>query len=432
MPVADFVRAHGDEFVDLFGPLSVELDDVIRTGSDPRHRPGVERLWRACAARGDLYERNYEGTYCIGCEAFLDPDELDSAGRCPEHRAIPDVVRERNWFFRLSRYGDRIGTAIANGALRIEPASRRNEVLAQLRSGLRDISVSRSIERARGWGIPVPDDPSQVVYVWFDALANYLTALGRGDDEAQWWHGADERIHLIGKGIIRFHALYWPAILAAADLPLPTALFVHDYLTVDGTKISKSSGDGVAPSNLVDRFGTDALRWWLLSESPLGSDSDFTVDRLVGRANDDLANGLGNLVSRTVALVHRLRGGQIVTTEASGECDECDGCGECDLAAALDVFDLRRATRHLRGLIDAANAELERVRPWELGKVDPNDPGIDEVLGNVVGRCRRLVALAAAFVPDTAAMAAERIGTGTTVGPAGRVFDRIDVSTAPG
>ena len=179
VPVADFVRAHGDEFVDLFGPLSVQLDDVIRTSSDPRHRPGVERLWRACAARGDLYEKDYEGTYCIGCEAFLDPDELDSAGRCVEHRATPDVVRERNWFFRLSRYGDRIGTAIASGALRIEPASRRNEVLAQLRSGLRDISVSRSVERAHGWGIPVPDDPSQVVYVWFDALANYLTALGR-------------------------------------------------------------------------------------------------------------------------------------------------------------------------------------------------------------------------------------------------------------
>ena len=170
VPVADFVRAHGDEFVDLFGPLSVELDDVIRTSSDPRHRPGVERLWRACAERGDLYEKEYEGTYCVGCEAFLDADELDSNGRCPEHRAPPDIVRERNWFFRLSRYGDRIATAIASGALRIEPASRRNEVLAQLRSGLRDISVSRSIERAHGWGIPVPDDPSQVVYVWFDAL----------------------------------------------------------------------------------------------------------------------------------------------------------------------------------------------------------------------------------------------------------------------
>lgn len=430
VPVADFVRANGDEFLDLFGPLSVEIDDVIRTSSDPRHGPGVERLWRACAERGDLYEKEYEGTYCVGCEAFLDPDQLDSAGRCPEHRATPDVVRERNWFFRLSRYGDRIGAAIASGALRIEPASRCNEVLAQLRSGLRDISVSRSIERAHGWGIPVPDDPSQVVYVWFDALANYLTALGRGDDETRWWHEADERIHLIGKGIIRFHALYWPAILASAGLPLPTALFVHDYLTVDGTKISKSSGNGVAPANLVDRFGSDAVRWWLLSESPLGADADFTIERLVRRANDDLANGLGNLVSRTVALVHRLRDGQIAATAAPG-----DGARQCDdfeLADSLDAFDLRRATRRLRELIDAANTELERVRPWELAKADPDDVRIDVVLTDVVGRCRRLIALAAAFVPDTAAVADERIGTGATVGPAGRVFDRLDVPTAVG
>jgi methionyl-tRNA synthetase len=421
-PVADFVRANGDAFVALLDPLSVEADDVIRTGSDPRHRSGVERLWRACADRGDLYLRDYEGAYCVGCEAFLDAEELDASGRCPEHRTAPDVVRERNWFFRLSRYGDRIGAALESGALRIEPVVRRNEVLAQLRSGLRDISVSRSIERAHGWGIEVPDDPSQVIYVWFDALANYVTALGNGDDEAYWWDGTDERIHLIGKGIIRFHALYWPAILASAGRSLPTALFVHDYLTVGGAKISKSTGNGVAPGALVDRFGCDAVRWWLLSESPLGADSDFTVERLVRRANDDLANGLGNLVSRTVALVHRLRGGQVAEAPDDGFRDD-------ELAAALDAFDLRRATRHVRELIDAANVELERVRPWELARVDPTDERIDDVLADVVARCRRLIALAGPFVPATASAAARRIGTGTTVGQPGRVFDRLDVST---
>jgi methionyl-tRNA synthetase len=434
VPVADFVRAHGDQFVSLFDPLSVEFDDVIRTASDPRHRIGVERLWRACAERGDLYLRDYEGAYCVGCEAFLDAGELDASGRCPEHHTEPDIVREQNWFFRLSRYGERIGGAIESGALRIEPASRRNEVLAQLRSGLRDISVSRSFERAHGWGIAVPGDPSQVVYVWFDALANYVTALGNGEDEARWWHGADERIHLLGKGIIRFHALYWPAILASAGLPLPTALFVHDYLTVDGAKISKSIGNGVAPAGLVEQFGTDAVRWWLLSEAPLGADSDFTVERLVRRANDDLANGLGNLVTRTVALVHRLRGGKVVEASAfAGNIDVVDvGDVDVEFADALDAFDLRRATRRLRDLIDAANAELERVRPWELAKADPDDARIDDVLADVVARCRRLIALAAAFVPNIAADAAERIGTGATVGPAGRVFDRLDVPAPAG
>jgi methionyl-tRNA synthetase len=426
--VADFVRANGDEFVALLDPLSVDIDDVIRTASDPRHRRGVEHLWRACAEQGDLYQRDYEGAYCIGCEAFLDDDELDAIGRCPEHNTTPDIVRERNWFFRLSRYGERIRTAIESGTLRIEPTARRNEVLAQLRSGLHDISVSRSIERAHGWGIPVPGDPSQVVYVWFDALANYVTALGRGDDEARWWHGADERIHLIGKGIIRFHALYWPAILASAGLPLPTALFVHDYLTVDGAKISKSIGNGVAPTELVERFGTDAVRWWLLSESPVGVDADFTVDGLVRRANDDLANGLGNLVARTVALVHGLRGGGIAAAPAFS-CDDgdVDDGGDVEFARSLDAYDLRGATRRLRELISAANTELERVRPWELARTNPHDERIDEVLADVVARCRRLIALVRPFVPGTAAVAARRIGTGATVGERGRVFDRLDL-----
>jgi methionyl-tRNA synthetase len=428
--VADFVRANGDEFVALLDPLSVDVDDVIRTASDPRHRHGVERLWRACADQGDLYLRDYEGAYCVGCEAFLDDDDLDASGQCTEHRTPPDVVRERNWFFRLSRYGERITNAIENGALRIEPAARRNEVLAQLRSGLHDISVSRSIERAHGWGIPVPGDPSQVVYVWFDALANYVTALGDGGDEERWWNGADERIHLIGKGIIRFHALYWPAILASAGLPLPTALFVHDYLTVDGAKISKSIGNGVAPAELVDRFGTDAVRWWLLTESPVGVDADFTVERLVRRANEDLANGLGNLVTRTVALVHRLRGGRIAAVPApTGEDGRVvdDELDDDEFARALEAYDLRGATRRIRELISAANTELERVRPWELAKTNPNDERIDEVLADVVIRCRRLITLVRPFVPATAEVAARCIGTGATVGDPGRVFDRLDL-----
>jgi methionyl-tRNA synthetase len=243
VPVADFVQAKAGRFAALRGPLELSHDDFIRTSVDPRHRPGVERLWRACEASGDLYRRYYEGLYCTGCEAFLSQEELVD-GLCPEHGVAPRPVAERNWFFRLTRYQGALLELVQSGRLRIEPAQRRNEVLAFIRGGLEDFSVSRSRERARGWGIPVPGDPSQVIYVWFDALGNYISALEygtRGEPYGAWWERSDERLHVIGKGIIRFHAVYWPALLLSAGEPLPSAIFVHDYLTVDGQKLSSRS-----------------------------------------------------------------------------------------------------------------------------------------------------------------------------------------------
>jgi methionyl-tRNA synthetase len=194
----------------LRDPLGLSFDDFIRTSSDPRHHAGVERLWRACQASGDLYRRHYQGLYCVGCEQFYAPEEL-ADGRCPEHGTRPQLVAEENWFFRLSRYQERLAELIEAGTPRVEPASRRNEVAGFIAGGLEDFSVSRSVARSRGWGIGVPDDPGQVVYVWFDALANYLTALDYGGDAADyhhWWVGGDRRVHVIGKGILRFHAVY--------------------------------------------------------------------------------------------------------------------------------------------------------------------------------------------------------------------------------
>lgn len=252
----------------------------------------MERLWRRCAEAGDLYRKEYEGLYCVGCEQFWTPDELVD-GRCVEHGTEPQPIAEENWFFRLSRHADRLRELITSGALRIEPAARRNEVLALIDSGLHDFSVSRSHTRAHGWGIPVPDDPQQVVYVWWDALGNYVTSLGYGTDDPayeRWWAAGDRRVHLAGKGVVRFHAVYWPAMLLSAGLPLPTDILVHDYLTVAGQKISKSgNGTAVDPVALTTAYGTDAVRWWLLRDVPRVGDADFTVERLIARADADFA-----------------------------------------------------------------------------------------------------------------------------------------------
>ena len=236
VPVADFVAANGIRFAELTTALGVHTDEFLCTAGDPRHAPGVGALWQACRASGDLYTKDYTGWYCPGCEQFFTPAELDD-GVCIEHRAPVVEVTETNWFFRLSRYRLQIAALVTSGQLDITPIERRNEVLGFLAGEVGDVSVSRPAARTRGWGIPVPGDPGQVVYVWFDALTNYLTGLGYGgdadDDFRRWWAGEGERVHVIGKGIVRFHAVYWIAFLLSAGLPLPTRILVHDYLTVE-------------------------------------------------------------------------------------------------------------------------------------------------------------------------------------------------------
>ena len=409
------------------GPLQLSFDDFIRTSSDPRHRPGVERFWRACAARGDLYRKSYQGLYCTGCEQFYRPAELDG-GRCPEHGTEPETVSEENWFFRLSRYAGQLQEAITSGRLRIEPAARRNEVLAFIDGGLEDFSASRRPRRAGGWGIPVPGDPGQVIYVWWDALGNYITAWATVTDRRRRRGGAGgpgpaERIHLAGKGVLRFHAVYWPAMLLSAGLPLPTAIFVHDYLTIGGAKISKSQRRPRRPTRPRSpaAYGADAVRWWLLREVPRTGDADFTAERLVARANEDLANGLGNLVSRVTSMVHRYRDGVV---PAAG-----------DLAAGRDHGARPRGAG--RGLRHAAGPDRRGAGPPGLprrdgrpGRADrPGQPvhrghravaagpggrrrrlaaaaQLDAVLAALTGACRTLAAELAPFLPGLSAKVA--------------------------
>jgi methionyl-tRNA synthetase len=417
--VQEFVDANAAAFTGLAQPLQLSVDDLIRTSSDPRHAAGVERLWRAVAARGDLYRRHYEGLYCVGCEQFYTEAELVD-GRCPEHGTVPDLVSEENWFFRLSRYAGELRELIENGTIRIEPAERRNEVLALINSGLKDFSVSRSVERARGWGIPVPGDPDQVIYVWWDALGNYLTALdyaAGGGALDQWWTGASRRIHLLGKGVLRFHAVYWPAILLSAGESVPTDIVVHGYLTENGRKISKSSGAPHSistgdPYDLVAKYGTDAVRWWLLREVPKGADADFTVDRLVSRANDELANGIGNLVNRVVSLIHRYTEGRVPVTTAGAPTTGAPDTSALDaaignapglIAAALDDFDFRRATEAVWRIADEANRYVNRTRPWSLAKAGDTEE-LAAVLLTLLRACRSIGTLLEPFLPQAASL----------------------------
>ncbi len=409
--VGGFVARNAREFRALADGLAISYDDFIRTGADPRHRPAVEEIWRRCVSAGDLYRERYTGWYCAGCEEFYDPESL-ADGRCPEHDASLERVEEENWFFRLSRYRDELEVRVRDGRLRIEPEVRRNEVLGFLGGPVRDVSVSRPRARVHGWGIPVPDDADQIVYVWFDALTNYVSALGFGDDAAyrQWWLGAGERTHVIGKGIVRFHAVIWPAILLAAGEPLPSVLLVHDYVTANGRKIGKSLGNAVDPAVLVERYGVDAVRWWLCREVPRVGEADFTDLRLVETADRDLANGVGNLVQRTVTLAARAFGGDPVGPAAAGELrDECDAT-RARIDGALARFDVRGAAEALLGLVDAANRYVETQRPWDLVRDAARGDDARGVLTALVGAVRVVGAEIEPFAPALAARVRERVG----------------------
>jgi methionyl-tRNA synthetase len=418
------VGRNARRFQGLTGVLDLSYDDFIPTSVDARHRPGVEALWQACARAGDLYKRPYRGLYCEGCERFYAEAELDD-GRCPEHGVRPEWIEEENWFFRLSRYRDRLVGLIGGGHLHVAPASRRNEALAFLAGGLEDFSVSRAGGRARGWGIPVPGDAEQVIYVWFDALASYINALGwaeGGEPYRLWWAGAGRRIHVIGKGILRFHAVYWPAILLSAGLPLPTDLVVHGYVTVDGKKIGKSLGNAIDPEAVVATHGTDVVRYFLLRHLCPFDDGDFSEARLRAVRDADLADQLGNLVRRTTTLVQRSFSGRLPRPGAPDATDEALRHRLEALPGSLEGQLARYAVDEaLAAIFDevaATNRYLERTAPWTLARA-AGEPGTGQaearerlatVLWHALEAVRVVAVTLAPFLPDTSATICAQLG----------------------
>ena len=374
MPVVELVERNAARFQALRESLDLSFDDFIRTSTDARHRPGVERLWVVCSKTGDIYKRAYRGLYCTGCEQFYKPDELLD-GRCPEHGTVPDEVEEENWFFRLSRYADRLREIYACGDIEIVPSARRNEVLALVETGLEDFSISRSAKRARGWGIPVPGDPEQMIYVWFDALANYITALGYGTDDtllSRYWGGASSREHVIGKGITRFHAVYWPAMLLSAGLKPPTRILVHGYVTVDGRKIGKSAGNAIDPIPLAAEVGADPLRYYLLRHIRSTGDGDFSYERFRQAYHSELAAQLGNLAHRVLSMTERYCGGVVPTPpDAHVEGDRLlrHAAGLPGVVAGhLRAYAFDRALDAVWMFVAEANRYVTEEEPWALAK----------------------------------------------------------------
>ena len=414
LTVHELVERNSRCFKNLADALCISADNFIRT-TQPAHRLGVHALWRRLTP-GDLYRRNYHGLYCPGCEDFYLEKELVD-GRCPEHGSRPVEIAEQNYFFRLSAYQGQIERLLADSAIQVVPETRRNEVLSFVRRGLRDISVSRAAARAGGWGIRVPEDDSQVIYVWIDALTNYLSGLGFGRDDGwrDWWGEDAEKVHLIGKNVWKFHAVYWPALLLSAELPLPDQIIVHGFLTVEGRKIGKSLGNAVDPFAVLSDFGADPVRYYLLRGVPCFGDGDFSLQRLRQLYQADLANGLGNLVSRITALCARAGFGRY---ECAGAPEPPQGYVE-----ALQRYEFDRAVSALWSIIEGVNRDIEAARPWELLKADDADR-LRGHLRRWLGELHRIAHWLEPLLPETSARILAALSA-PQIRPAGPLFPRL-------
>ncbi|MGH7510102.1 MAG: methionine--tRNA ligase [Gemmatimonadales bacterium] len=393
----EWVDRMAARFQDFWSRLECSNDDWIRT-TEPRHARAVtELLLRIQRLHpDDLYVAEYEGLYCTGCEEFKQEGQI-VAGHCIEHPTLELIpTRERNHFFRLSRYRDPILGLITTRKLRVDPEIRRNEVIRLLEGGLQDISVSRL---RQPWGIPFPGDPEQTVYVWFDALINYLSATGFPDQGYQRLWPAD--LHVIGKGITRFHCVIWPAMLLAAELELPRQVWAHGYVQWEGTKMSKTSGTAVTLDEAIERHGPDALRYFLLREVGFEADGNFTWERFDERYTADLADGLGNLASRSLAMLVKYRGGVVPPVRTPTSLDQAGTKALEDYARTMDTLDLRGGAEAAWALVSAANLFIQQTAPWALAKAE-KAAELDDVLGALARALYRLALMASPFIPGKA------------------------------
>jgi len=400
----EFVDEISSRFKLLGERLNISNSDFIRTSDERRHWPAAQKLWRELQATGDTYKKSYKGFYCVGHEYFHPESDL-VGGECPDYPGKPlEVLEEENYFFRLSKYADALKGIIARGELQIIPDSRKNEILALINSGLEDVSFSRPKNKLP-WGVPVPTDAEHVMYVWCDALANYLSGAGYAEAGLTFQKFWPPDVQVIGKDILRFHAAIWPAMLMAAKLPLPKTLFVHGFITSGGQKMSKSLGNVADPFDLVDRYGSDAVRYFLLREIPATEDGDFTEAKLKSRYNGDLANGLGNLLSRVLTVGEKY--GREIPLRADDLAAETKAAWD-KYGQAFGRYQFHEALAALWELLAAADVYVNKKEPWKLLK--GHDRDFSESLGDELAQVISSLVLALAnagwmlkpFLPDAA------------------------------
>lgn len=415
--------AYGN-FQQMIQALGADTTDFIRT-TDIRHKAAVQYIWQKLEKAGLLYKGTYEGWYCQGCEAFItDKEAAENNGICPDHQQPYQRLSEENYYLKISALSTQIVDVVESGRMKILPEFRKNEFLELAKDGLQDVSVSRPV-KSLSWGVPVPSDPSQVMYVWLDALSNYITVLGYPNDPT-WKDFWPADVQVIGKDILRFHAMIWPAILIGLDLPLPKLLLVHGHVTFGGHKMSKSVGNVADPHELIQQYGADAFRYFFIRHIPTQDDGDFTPERFESAYNGELGNDLGNLVQRVAAMITRYQAGVVTDMPPSKH----------DMGPyrdAMEAFEFNRALDEVWSLVRTLNQYIERVKPWEVAKNREKDVDAEshlaEILSHSAGTLLQISELLMPFMPSTARLIYATFSTGVIPPDVQPIFPKIYIHT---